>query len=92
MIDNTTGPVRSDREDAARYPDVANQLRRAADHYGALAVCAAEPHPELFDTFAASVRNLLARHYEEMQTALSAMADTAQDFADQARERLGVSA
>lgn len=84
-----TAPVVSDRWDAARYPDVAAQLRSEARGFHAQAVTATAQQ-QLFGTFAEPVRNLLSKHYEEIAVALEAMADTAQGFADQARERLGI--
>lgn len=87
----TPNPVRTDRLDAARYPVVANQLHAEARGYMAIAV-SVSPCRAQFDTFAEPVANLLRKHYEELAVALEAMAETAQGFADQARERLGIPA
>lgn len=85
--------VRTDVADAAVYPKVASNLRAHSRAYHALAV-ATVPCPSEFDTFAASVKNLFVKHYEQLAVELAAMGDTAQEFADQARERLarGISA
>jgi len=82
-------PVVSDTWDASRYPTVARQLRSEASGYRSIALQTFSQQ-DLFATFAEPVRNLLQKHYEEIAVAMEEMADTAQGFADQARERLGL--
>lgn len=85
----TPSPVRTDQLDAARYPVVANNLRTAARFYQAT-VTSTIADRDQFDTFAEPVRNLIQQKLEEIAVGIRSMAEQAEEFAAQARERLGV--
>ena len=84
---------RTDRENAARYADVANKLRFDARGYHAIAAQVSADRDRL-DTFAEPAANTLQRHYEQMGTALARMAEDAEELAAHYRELvdLGLSA